>query len=158
MPGCRAPPLDDLKGGEPAHNAARCASCSAARKGPLRDIVLLNSAAALIVADRAETLRDGVAAGGPIHRQRRGGRQCSSGWSRRRTGERLMDNVLTEICDRKREHVAARKAAMPEATLRKRLGNAPPPRGFAKALARRSRRRAIRADRRDQEGLARARG
>ncbi len=44
------------------------------------------------------------------------------------------DNVLTEICDRKRAHVAARKAAMPETLLRKRLGMAPPPRPFAGAL------------------------
>jgi indole-3-glycerol phosphate synthase len=44
-------------------------------------------------------------------------------------------NVLTEICDRKREHIAARKQAMPEAVLRKRLDNAPAPRGFAQALA-----------------------
>ena len=45
------------------------------------------------------------------------------------------DNVLAEICDRKRQHVAARKVAMPEAVLQKRLGNAPSPRGFAAALA-----------------------
>jgi indole-3-glycerol phosphate synthase len=48
------------------------------------------------------------------------------------------DNVLTEICDRKREHVAARKRAMPETLLRKRLGMAPPPRGFADALSRKA--------------------
>jgi indole-3-glycerol phosphate synthase len=45
------------------------------------------------------------------------------------------NNVLTEICERKRAHVAARKAAMPETTLLKRLDNAPAPRGFADALA-----------------------
>jgi len=44
-------------------------------------------------------------------------------------------DVLTEICDRKREHVAARKRAMPVPTLLKRIDNAPPPRGFAEALA-----------------------
>jgi indole-3-glycerol phosphate synthase len=47
------------------------------------------------------------------------------------------DNVLTEICDRKREHVAARKRVMPLPTLLKRIDNAPAPRGFADALARR---------------------
>ena len=46
-----------------------------------------------------------------------------------------MSDVLAEICERKREHIAARKRAMPEAQLRKRLSNAPPPRGFADALA-----------------------
>ncbi len=46
-------------------------------------------------------------------------------------------NVLTEICDRKREHVAACKRTMSEAALHGRLANAPTPRGFADALARR---------------------
>ena len=46
-------------------------------------------------------------------------------------------NVLTEICDRKRKHVVARKQAMPKPTLRQQLSNAPAPRGFADALARR---------------------
>ena len=45
-----------------------------------------------------------------------------------------MSDVLTEICDRKRRHVQERKAAMPEATLLKRLDSAPTPRGFADAL------------------------
>ena len=46
-----------------------------------------------------------------------------------------MSDVLTEICERKRAHIAERKRATPEATLLKRLDNAPPPRGFADALA-----------------------
>jgi anthranilate phosphoribosyltransferase len=54
-------PLDALKGGEPAHNAALMRDLLGGTTGPLRDIVLLNSAAALIVAGRAETLREGVA-------------------------------------------------------------------------------------------------
>ncbi len=37
------------------------APCSAAIAGPFRDIVLLNAAAALLVAGKAKTLRDGVA-------------------------------------------------------------------------------------------------
>jgi anthranilate phosphoribosyltransferase len=53
--------LDDLKGGEPAHNAALMRELLAGATGPLRDIVLLNSAAALIVAGRADDLRHGVA-------------------------------------------------------------------------------------------------
>jgi indole-3-glycerol phosphate synthase len=46
-------------------------------------------------------------------------------------------DVLSEICDRKREHVKERQRLMPEATLLRQLANAPPPRGFAEALARR---------------------
>lgn len=53
--------LDDLKGGDPAHNAALMRGVLAGEKGRLRDIVLLNAAAALIVAGRATDLRAGVA-------------------------------------------------------------------------------------------------
>src|ERR1700676_4915490 len=49
-------PLDALKGGEPAHNAALMRGVLAGEKGPLRDITLLNSAAGFIVADRAANL------------------------------------------------------------------------------------------------------
>ena len=54
-------PLDALKGGEPAHNAALMRDLLGGAHGALRDIVLLNSAAALVVADRAEDLRAGIA-------------------------------------------------------------------------------------------------
>ncbi|HYC12609.1 MAG TPA: anthranilate phosphoribosyltransferase, partial [Stellaceae bacterium] len=50
-----------LKGGEPAENAARLRALLQGEKGPLRDIVLLNSAASLIVAGKAKTLKEGVA-------------------------------------------------------------------------------------------------
>ena len=52
--------IEDLKGGEPAHNAALMTELLAGAKGPLRDIVLLNSAASLVVAGRAADLRQGV--------------------------------------------------------------------------------------------------
>jgi hypothetical protein len=50
----------DLQGGEPAHNAALMRDLLGGARGPLRDIVLLNSAAALVVAGKAETLRYGA--------------------------------------------------------------------------------------------------
>ena len=53
--------LDELKGGEPAHNAALMRGVLAGEHGRLRDIVLLNAAAGLIVADRTANLREGVA-------------------------------------------------------------------------------------------------
>jgi len=59
--GLKRAALDDLKGGEPAHNAALMRGVLAGEKGALRDIVLLNAAAGLIVADRAANLREGVA-------------------------------------------------------------------------------------------------
>jgi len=53
----------DLVGGEPAANAAAMRALLAGETGPYRDIVLLNAAAAFLVAERAETLREGVAMG-----------------------------------------------------------------------------------------------
>jgi anthranilate phosphoribosyltransferase len=51
----------EIKGGDPATNAARLVATLDGRAGPLRDIVLLNAAGGLIVAGRARDLRDGVA-------------------------------------------------------------------------------------------------
>jgi anthranilate phosphoribosyltransferase len=52
--------LADLKGGDPQHNAQRMRSLFDGVKDPYRDVVLLNAAAALIVAGRADTLRLGA--------------------------------------------------------------------------------------------------
>jgi anthranilate phosphoribosyltransferase len=53
-------PAEALKGGEPAENAAALLALLDGAPGPYRDCVLLNAAAALIVAGRAATLREGV--------------------------------------------------------------------------------------------------
>jgi anthranilate phosphoribosyltransferase len=53
--------LADLKGGTPQDNAAAIRALLDGAPGPLRDVVLLNAAGALLVADRAAGLRDGVA-------------------------------------------------------------------------------------------------
>ena len=53
--------LADLVGGDAAFNSRAVIDLLAGRAGPYRDIVLLNAAAALLVADRVETLRDGLA-------------------------------------------------------------------------------------------------
>ena len=58
--GVRRADLDQLKGGEPAHNAALMRDLLGGAKGPLRDVVLLNSAASLIVAGRTASLREGA--------------------------------------------------------------------------------------------------
>src|SRR5580704_14023446 len=55
----RAAPAD-LAGGDPAHNAEAIRTLLAGAPGPYRDIVLLNTAAALLVADKVETLEEGV--------------------------------------------------------------------------------------------------
>ncbi|CAN7234141.1 anthranilate phosphoribosyltransferase [Phenylobacterium sp. LjRoot225] len=52
--------LADLTGGPPAHNATALSALLDGAKGAYRDIVLLNAAAAFLVADKVETLREGV--------------------------------------------------------------------------------------------------
>jgi len=53
--------LSDLKGGNAQVNADAIRAVLAGEPGPFRDIVLLNSAAALIVGGKASNLREGVA-------------------------------------------------------------------------------------------------
>ena len=51
----------DLKGGDAAHNAGMVRDVLAGRKGAPRDIVLFNAGAALMVAGRVNTVREGIA-------------------------------------------------------------------------------------------------
>ena len=53
-------PLEALRGGDPQANAAIAREILAGAPGPRRDVVLLNAAAALVVAGRAADLREGV--------------------------------------------------------------------------------------------------
>ncbi len=57
--------LDDLRGGDARDNAAALRALLDGRAGPYRDIVVLNAAAALVVADRA----DGLARGAELARR-----------------------------------------------------------------------------------------
>jgi anthranilate phosphoribosyltransferase len=52
---------NDLIGGDPAANAAALRALLDGAPGPYRDITILNAAAALIVAGKVSTLRDGAA-------------------------------------------------------------------------------------------------
>ncbi|MBL8836142.1 MAG: anthranilate phosphoribosyltransferase, partial [Alphaproteobacteria bacterium] len=52
--------LADLKGGTPPENAQAIRDLLDGATGPLRDVVLLNAAGALIVADKVTSLRDGA--------------------------------------------------------------------------------------------------
>jgi len=58
--GLKRSTLSDLRGGAPDENAMAIRELLNARPGPFRDIVLLNSAAALVVADKASDLRSGL--------------------------------------------------------------------------------------------------
>lgn len=59
--GLRRAPAAALKGGDPAENAEALTALLQGAPGPYRDVVLLNAAAALVVADRAADLREGAA-------------------------------------------------------------------------------------------------
>jgi anthranilate phosphoribosyltransferase len=52
--------FDDLKGGDPVYNAQRLQALLEGVADPYRDIVILNAAAAFIVAGRADTLKLGA--------------------------------------------------------------------------------------------------
>ena len=59
--------LEDIRGGEPQHNAELMRGLLAGEGGPLRDVVLLNSGAALFVAGRVPSVEAGIeAAAGSI--------------------------------------------------------------------------------------------
>jgi len=53
--------IEDLRGGDPQHNAEAIRAVLAGVRGPFRDAVLLSAAAALVVADRARDLAEGAA-------------------------------------------------------------------------------------------------
>jgi anthranilate phosphoribosyltransferase len=58
--------LADLTGGSPAENARAVKDLLAGQAGPYRDIVCLNAAAAFLVGERVETLREGVELAGQV--------------------------------------------------------------------------------------------
>ena len=52
--------MEDLKGGDAAHNAAAIRRLLQGETGAYRDIVLMNAAAGFVVADKAESLAEGA--------------------------------------------------------------------------------------------------
>ncbi|WP_340264390.1 anthranilate phosphoribosyltransferase [Sphingobium mellinum] len=53
-------PAEAIRGGDPAYNATALRALLQGKEGPYRDAVLLNAAAALLVADAVGNLREGV--------------------------------------------------------------------------------------------------
>lgn len=58
--------IEDLRGGDPADNARALARLLDGEDGPYREIVLLNAAAAFLVADKVETLAEGIELGAQV--------------------------------------------------------------------------------------------
>jgi len=58
--GIQPAPVDALRGGDAAHNAALLRGVLTGEPGPLRDAVLVNAGAALVAAGAAEDVREGV--------------------------------------------------------------------------------------------------
>lgn len=52
--------LNDLKGGDAAENAALLKDILGGKKGPQRDIVVLNAAAALVASNKAKSIEEGI--------------------------------------------------------------------------------------------------
>jgi anthranilate phosphoribosyltransferase len=52
--------LEDISGGDAAENAALVREVLSGKKSARRDVVILNSAAALVAAGRADHLRDAI--------------------------------------------------------------------------------------------------
>ena len=135
--GIRLAKPEDLKGGDAALNAEITRAVLKGSQGPKRDIVLLNAAAALVAADKAATLKDGVADGGPVHRQRKGpekvGRtQAPQPFQTRKRG--TVENILKKIIANKKKEVEAAKKELPMDKILARLVTAPPSRNFKNAL------------------------
>ncbi len=119
-------PVEAIRGGDPAHNAAALRALLMGEPGPYRDAVLFNAAAALMVAGVAETLTEGV---------EEAAEAIDKGLANAHAQllDRLPMNKLDEICATKREEVAARKAAISLASLQERAAAQTPPRGFRRA-------------------------
>ena len=58
--GLRRVPLSEIAGGDPGQNTAIARAVLEGQKGPKRDIVLLNAAAALVIGGRATDLKEGI--------------------------------------------------------------------------------------------------
>jgi anthranilate phosphoribosyltransferase len=59
--GLRERPIEEIRGGDAAHNAAALRAVLSGAANAYRDTVVLNAAAALVVAGKAKTVREGAA-------------------------------------------------------------------------------------------------
>ena len=122
---------EQLRGGDADSNAAALKDVLKGKKGPFRDIALLNAAAAIVVAGKAKDLKDGlVVAAKSLDSAEAEGRLD------RLIAVSKMADILAKIEAYKREEIAAAKRARPQAEIEKAAKAAPAPRGFLAAIER----------------------
>ncbi len=138
--GLKKTTLAAIAGGDARTNAEILVEMLRGQPGPVRDIVLLNAGAGLFVAGRAESVREGIAAGRRRHRQRPrrcGARGAGAGDHRAAAGMSVRDQRPA------RGHRRGHAHACPAGGLARAVGrsrarprrDAPPARGFRAALA-----------------------
>lgn len=124
-------PLDRLFGGDAAFNAAAVRRLLDGEAGAYRDIVCLNAAAALVVAGKVSSLREGV-----VLAQR----AIDDGSARAVLAKLVAASnaqsatVLDRIAAYKRQEILAAQAAVPLSEMEARAKRAPAVRSFAGAL------------------------
>ena len=123
--------MDKLLGGNAQQNAEAIRQLLNGVHGAYRDIVCLNAAAALVIADKSTSLRDGV---------ERAQRAIDSGAAHAALAKLVLvsntasDGILGHIARYKRDEIAASKISVPLGDLENRARNAPPVRPFAQSL------------------------
>lgn len=124
-------PLSSILGGDAEANAAAMRRLFDGAPGAYHDIVCLNAAAGLVVAEVASSLQDGCARA----------RAAIASGAARATLDRLVKaampaNVLGRIASYKAEEIRAARARTDDNAIAARARSAPPVRPFREALAR----------------------
>ncbi|NOT40074.1 MAG: indole-3-glycerol phosphate synthase TrpC [Alphaproteobacteria bacterium] len=123
--------LDAIFGGDAATNAAAIRRLLDGEAGAYRDIVCLNAGAALVVAGKAASLKDGVAM---AQRAIDDGRARATLAKLVAASNTESAGVLDKIAAYKRVEIASAQAAVPLAEVEARAKRAPAVRPFAAAL------------------------
>jgi anthranilate phosphoribosyltransferase len=124
-------PLSAIQGGDVANNAAAISRLLAGERGAYRDIVALNAAAALLVAGKAASLKDGAAMA--MAALDSGAAQATLA-KLVSVSNRGSHDVLDKIAVYKRREISDAKSRVPARDAEEMAKRAPPVRPFVAAL------------------------